>query len=51
MECDVFYDNHPPYEGAGERCSRNEIAAGTAAQISILGMSTTICGTTNPNVL
>ncbi|KAI9897646.1 hypothetical protein N3K66_007502 [Trichothecium roseum] len=47
MECDVFYDNHPPYEGAGERCSRNEIAAGTAAQISILGMSTTICGTFN----
>lgn len=47
MECDVFYSNHPPYEGPGDRCSRNEIAAGTAAQFSILGMSTTFCGTIN----
>lgn len=45
MECDAFYDDHPPYEGAGDRCSRNEITAGTAMQFSILGMSTTICGT------
>jgi hypothetical protein len=44
MECDVFYDTHPPYEGPGDRCSRNEIAAGTATQFSILGMSTTFCG-------
>ncbi|KAL2130239.1 hypothetical protein VTI74DRAFT_6716 [Chaetomium olivicolor] len=47
MECDVFYSNHPPYEGTGDRCSRNEIAAGTATQFSILGMSTTFCGTIN----
>ncbi|KAL2160689.1 hypothetical protein VTH06DRAFT_885 [Thermothelomyces fergusii] len=47
MECDVFYENHPPYEGTGDRCSRNEIAAGTATQYSILGMTTTFCGTIN----
>ncbi|OAQ60572.1 major facilitator superfamily transporter [Pochonia chlamydosporia 170] len=47
MECDVFYDTHPPFEGPGDRCSRNEIAAGTATQFSILGMSTTFCGTFN----
>ncbi|KID82831.1 Major facilitator superfamily transporter [Metarhizium guizhouense ARSEF 977] len=47
MECDVFYDTHPPYQGPGDRCSRNEIAAGTATQFSILGMSTTFCGTFN----
>ncbi|KAL2261101.1 hypothetical protein VTK26DRAFT_4702 [Humicola hyalothermophila] len=47
MECDVFYDNNPPYDGPGDRCSRNEIAAGTATQYSILGMSTTFCGTIN----
>ncbi|KAK4031593.1 major facilitator superfamily domain-containing protein [Parachaetomium inaequale] len=47
MECDVFYENNPPYEGTGDRCSRNEIAAGTATQFSILGMSTTFCGTIN----
>ena len=44
MECDVFYETHPPYEGNGDRCNRNEIAAGTATQFSILGMSTTFCG-------
>jgi hypothetical protein len=47
MECDVFYSNNPPFEGIGDRCSRNEIAAGTAAQFSILGMSTAFCGTLN----
>ncbi|GAB1312585.1 hypothetical protein MFIFM68171_02795 [Madurella fahalii] len=47
MVCDVFYGNHPPYVGHGDRCSRNEIAAGTATQYSILGMSTTFCGTIN----
>ena len=44
MTCDVFYDNHPPYQGPGDRCHRDEIAAATATQYSILGMSTTICG-------
>ncbi|GJN72314.1 hypothetical protein PLICBS_006386 [Purpureocillium lilacinum] len=47
MECDTFYDTHPPYNGTGDRCSRDEIAAGTATQFSILGMSTTLCGTLN----
>ncbi|KAK8127169.1 hypothetical protein PG984_008277 [Apiospora sp. TS-2023a] len=47
MECDVFYSKHPPFTGIGDRCSRNEIAAGTATQFSILGMSTTLCGTLN----
>ena len=44
MECDAYYETHPPYEGTGDRCSVNEIAAGTALQYSILGMSTTFCG-------
>lgn len=47
MECDVYYETHPPYTGLGDRCSLNEIAAGTAKQFSILGMSTTFCGTLN----
>ncbi|KAM0257126.1 hypothetical protein ACHAQJ_004591 [Trichoderma viride] len=47
MVCDEYYDHHPPFEGPGQRCSRDEIAAGTAAQFSILGMSTTLCGTLN----
>ncbi|KAM0451182.1 hypothetical protein ACHAPV_010097 [Trichoderma viride] len=46
MVCDEYYDHHPPFEGPGQRCSRDEIAAGTAAQFSILGMSTTLCGWT-----
>ncbi|KAJ4394782.1 hypothetical protein N0V93_004002 [Gnomoniopsis smithogilvyi] len=47
MECDVYYESHPPYLGTGDRCALNEIAAGTATQFSILGMSTTFCGTLN----
>jgi hypothetical protein len=47
MECDVFYEHNPPYTGPGDRCSRDEIAAGTAEQFSILGMSTTFFGTLN----
>lgn len=47
MECDVYYETHPPYTGPGDRCAINEIAAGTAKQFSILGMSTTFCGTLN----
>ncbi|KAM5372995.1 hypothetical protein ACJZ2D_007206 [Fusarium nematophilum] len=47
MTCESFYDTHPPYEGPGDKCSRDEIAAGTATQYSILGMSTTFCGTLN----
>lgn len=44
MMCDVYYTSHPPYEGDGDRCNRNEISAGTATQLSYLAMSTTICG-------
>ncbi|KAJ6781395.1 hypothetical protein PWT90_02232 [Aphanocladium album] len=47
MTCDAFYDEHPPYTGDGDRCARNEIAAGTATQFSILGITTTLCGTIN----
>ncbi|KAJ4150422.1 hypothetical protein LMH87_011174 [Akanthomyces muscarius] len=47
MTCDAFYDHHPPYTGDGDRCARNEIAAGTATQFSILGITTTLCGTVN----
>lgn len=47
MECDVYYESHPPYVGTGDRCALNEIAAGTATQFSILGMSTTFFGTLN----
>ncbi|KAI6771487.1 hypothetical protein HG531_009112 [Fusarium graminearum] len=47
MSCDSFYDSHPPYDGPGDRCSRDEIASMTATQFSILGMSTTFCGTLN----
>ncbi|PFH57709.1 hypothetical protein XA68_14672 [Ophiocordyceps unilateralis] len=44
MECEAFYGVRHP---ADDRCSRDEIAAGTATQYSILGMSTTLCGTVN----
>jgi len=47
MEYDAFYAKNLPYEGTGDRYSRNEIAAGTATQFSILCMSTTLCGTIN----
>ncbi|KAK0667085.1 hypothetical protein QBC41DRAFT_366416 [Cercophora samala] len=47
MQCDHYYSTHPPYTGPGDRCSINEIAAGMATQFSILGMSTTFCGTIN----
>ncbi|KAK3368436.1 major facilitator superfamily domain-containing protein [Podospora didyma] len=47
MECNVYYSNHPPFAGPGDRCSVNEVAARTATQFSILGMATTFCGTIN----
>lgn len=46
MTCEEFY-RHQPFQGAGDRCSRNEIDAGTAQQVSILGLSTTVCGILN----
>ncbi|UKZ52995.1 hypothetical protein TrVGV298_006782 [Trichoderma virens] len=51
MVCDEFYDHNPPFEGPGQRCSRDEIAAGTAAQFSILGMSTTLCAGKRTGIL
>ncbi|ORY54939.1 uncharacterized protein BCR38DRAFT_508754 [Pseudomassariella vexata] len=47
MECDVFYSHNPPFEGPGDRCSRQEINAGTAMQFSILGMSTSFSAVLN----
>jgi nitrate/nitrite transporter NarK len=47
MECETYYDSHPPYEGTGDRCSVDAVTAATATQFSILGMSTTLCGTLN----
>lgn len=47
MSCDAYYDNHPPYTGDGERCMIDAVASGTAEQYSILGMTTTACGTLN----
>ncbi|TLD30929.1 hypothetical protein PspLS_02947 [Pyricularia sp. CBS 133598] len=52
MVCDVYYneEHHDPHQGNDgrrDRCDRNEIAARTAAQLAILAVSTTICGTFN----
>lgn len=47
MECEIYYDTHPVYAGRGDRCAVNDIAARTATQFSLLGMSTTFCGTLN----
>jgi len=48
MECESFYTHNPPYDGPWEdRCRRREINAGTAQQISILGMSTSFSGVFN----
>lgn len=47
MECEIYYESHPPFTGPGDRCAVNQIAARTATQFSILGMSTTFCGTIN----
>ncbi|PHH88029.1 hypothetical protein CDD83_8078 [Cordyceps sp. RAO-2017] len=47
-QCDEFYASHPPPRlDGGDRCSRDEVAAGTARQYSFLSMSTTLCGTLN----
>lgn len=46
MTCEEFY-RYQPFQGIGDRCSRNEVDAGTAKQVSILGTTTTICGILN----
>ncbi|KAJ0342709.1 hypothetical protein COL154_013675 [Colletotrichum chrysophilum] len=48
MACEQFYNTHPPFDGpASEQCMRREIDANTARQVSILGMTTSICGILN----
>ncbi|ORY70446.1 uncharacterized protein BCR38DRAFT_471739 [Pseudomassariella vexata] len=47
MVCDDFYTHVPAYEGAGDRCSRNDIDSATALQMTIMGMSTVCCGVLN----
>lgn len=48
MECDEFYKHHSdPFQGSSDRCTRSEIDAATAKQVSILGMSTVCCGILN----
>ncbi|KAI4859554.1 hypothetical protein F4820DRAFT_156997 [Hypoxylon rubiginosum] len=47
MECDIFYTHNPPFDGPGDRCHRREINAGTATQVSVLGMSTSFSGVFN----
>ncbi|RYP93107.1 hypothetical protein DL770_000764 [Monosporascus sp. CRB-9-2] len=37
MICEEYYRHAPPYDGEGDRCSRNEIDSGSAAQIAIMG--------------
>ncbi|KAF7531114.1 hypothetical protein G7054_g9198 [Neopestalotiopsis clavispora] len=39
--------HNPPFDGVGDRCHRREIDAGTATQVSILGMSTSFSGVFN----
>ena len=47
MECDIYYENHPPFAGIGDRCSVNAVTANTATQFAILGISTTFAGIWN----
>ncbi|KAJ8126646.1 hypothetical protein O1611_g6993 [Lasiodiplodia mahajangana] len=47
MVCEEFYKHAPPYEGPGDRCARNEIDAGAASQVAIMGAATILCGITN----
>ncbi|CAH0044844.1 unnamed protein product [Clonostachys solani] len=46
MECEEFYKHHI-FDNTPDRCKRAEIDSGTAAQVSILGLSTTFCGVLN----
>lgn len=48
MSCDAYYETHPPFDGPeARRCFRPEIDSSTATQVSILGMTTSICGIIN----
>ncbi|KAI1499941.1 major facilitator superfamily transporter [Biscogniauxia marginata] len=47
MVCEEFYRHAPPWTGPGDRCARNEIDAGAAAQVAIMGSATIVCAITN----
>ncbi|KAK2774603.1 major facilitator superfamily transporter [Colletotrichum kahawae] len=47
MECEEFYGHRDGSALLGDRCSRSEIDAGTATQVSILGLSTMFCSVFN----
>lgn len=47
MECDEFYKQHQPFMGQDDRCSRKEVDAATAAQVSLLGLTTVFFGVFN----
>ncbi|KAF0323768.1 major facilitator superfamily transporter [Colletotrichum asianum] len=47
MECEEFYGHHDTGDLLGDRCSRSEIDAGTATQVSILGLLTMFCSVFN----
>jgi hypothetical protein len=47
IECDIYYETHPPHSGAGDRCSVDWVAAQMALQMSFVGMCTTFFGTWN----
>ncbi|CAJ2505823.1 Uu.00g132170.m01.CDS01 [Anthostomella pinea] len=47
MVCEEYYRHAPAYEGPGDRCSRNEIDAGAAAQLAIMGCATIVCAILN----
>lgn len=47
MTCEEFYRHNPPPQLPGDRCSRNEVDAEYAKQVSIIGLTTTICGVLN----
>ncbi|KAK1996601.1 major facilitator superfamily transporter [Colletotrichum falcatum] len=48
MACETFYQDHAPFDGpVADMCHRREIDANTALQVSILGMTTSVCGILN----
>ncbi|ETS86265.1 hypothetical protein PFICI_00093 [Pestalotiopsis fici W106-1] len=48
MECEEFFKQHQPFMGQDDnRCSRKEIDASTAAQVSLLGLTTIFFGVLN----
>ncbi|KAM0278587.1 hypothetical protein ACHAQH_005061 [Verticillium albo-atrum] len=44
MTCEAFYTHNAP---SPKQCARREIDAATATQVSILGMTTSLCGIVN----